>query len=259
MSSHSKGPISASKSESSPQESKPSSVSNATNGSTSNKDLKNNHNNAIGFCLLLIGLGVGVGFLCFYVLFKESCAKVLMGRELSHNSTSTNLQLKYNRALDDVKQCEQDGRTKAELQEQLLQRQKQLQDQTQLSDKHQDLLNRHEGTLQRISELQQSSEVTQLELQAARDEVKNLHAIVEDTSKKRRLHQKERDEIEAELKKQIDRTRYFQLELGSESARLNTDLNQCTDDFQRSQGKLGELKNLVQQQNLASVMAMYVL
>ena len=210
--------------------------------------------NVISFCIFLVGIGTLLGYATFYVTFQTKCSNLLLDQTERHNETHAQLQTKYSRALDDVRQCQDDAQTKGELQE----LQGRLQAQAALSNKHQDLLERHEKTLERISVLQQSNEGSQEQIQTLREGIKIVKVSLEESTLQLQEAQQEHHDIQHQLQGQIDDTNRLIQEKSQENAQLRNSLGSCEHLSQGSAGKLDELKNLVQQQNFAQVIAKYV-
>ena len=151
--------------------------------------------NVISFCFLLVGIGALFGYTIFYVMFKNKCADLLMMKAKHHNESQAQLQMKYTRALDDIRQCQDDAQVKGELQE----LQGRLQAQVTLSDKHQDLLERHEKTLERISILQQSNEGSQAQIQTLKEGLKIVQVKLEESTLQRKEAQQEHETRQNQL------------------------------------------------------------
>ena len=208
--------------------------------------------NLISFCLLLVGIGTLLGYTTFYLIFRDKCSGLLLAKDQNHNASYTQLQTKYSRALTDVRQCQDDAQAKGELQE----LQGRLKAQATLSDKHQDLLERHEKTLDRISVLQQSSEGSQSQIQTLKEDIKAVQSSLEESSQRLQEAQRERDDIQRNLQTQMEHTQTALQERAQENSQLRNELGSCENHSRGATGKLAELKNLVQQQNLAAVIAM---
>lgn len=210
--------------------------------------------NVISFCIFLVGIGTLFGYSTFYVTFQTACSHLLLDQTERHNASHAQLQTKYSRALDDVRQCQDDAQTKGELQE----LQGRLQAQAALSNKHQDLLERHEKALERISVLQQSNERSQEQIQTLKEGIKIVKVSLEESILQRQEAERDCHDTRHQLQGQIDHTNQLLQERSQENTQRRNELDSCEHHSQDSMGKLDELKNLVQQQNFAQVIAKYV-
>jgi vacuolar-type H+-ATPase subunit I/STV1 len=210
--------------------------------------------NVVVFCLFLVGTGAIVGYAAFYSIFRDKCSQLLLASDDAHNASQAEWQSKYARSLADVRKCQQDSQAKGELQE----LQGRLAAQAKLSDKHQDLLERHERTLGRISELQSSNEDSQSQIQTLKDQVKKLEVSLQESVQQLTQTQQERNISQRNMKSQMDKV-YNKLEAReAENLELREILDSCDGKIQNADGKVAEMKNLVQQQSYASIIALYV-
>lgn len=221
---------------------------------TTREDQKEKHSvfNVVVFCIFLLGLGALCGYTIFFFLFRDKCADLLVERDGTHNSSLAKLETKYTRALSDVKQCQEDSDAREKTKE----LEGRLVAQAALSDKHQELLTRHERTLEKISELQLSSESSQSQIQILKEEIKSTALSLDESSGRLRLAQSEKDDVHQQLKQHMEDTNKILKEREQDNMSLREVLNSCDDKIKNSEGKLLELRNLLQQNQYAQITAM---
>lgn len=208
--------------------------------------------NVIVFCSFVLGIGILVGYMLFYVIFRDKCADILLQRDLQHNETYGQLQGKYTNALTAVKQCEESSESREKTKE----LEGRLTAQAALSDKHQDLLARHERTLEKISQLQLTSEDNQKEIQKLREERKEIDLSLAESSEQLKGAKTERDEINRQLMEHMEHTDEIIRSREQENMELREVLDSCDDRIKATKGRFDELRNLVQQNQYAQIIAM---
>jgi chromosome segregation ATPase len=220
------------------------------------EDLKENEKksylNVVFFCAFLLGVGMMLGYSVFYFIFQEKCAGMLLDQDRKRNSSFVELETKYKRAITDVQQCQEDS----EARERTKVLEGRLAAQAALSDKHQELLARHERTLEKISELQSTSEGSQAQIQSLKEEIKNIQVSLDESSQKLRAANFERDDIQQQLQRHMAETSKTLKEREQENMELREVLDSCDDKIKNTEGKFNELRNLVQQNQYAQIIAM---
>ena len=208
--------------------------------------------NVIVFCSFLLGVGILLGYSVFYVIFRNKCADLLVGKERTHNSSLVKLETKYSRALTEIEQCQQNS----EAREKTKELEGRLVAQAALSDKHQELLARHEKTLEKISELQLTSETSQTQISVLKNEIKTVQLSLTESVEQLNQAKLERDEIQQQFHQHMAEADETIQQRQQENMELREVLDSCDDKIKNTEGKYAELKNLVQQNQYAQIIAM---
>ena len=207
--------------------------------------------NVAVFCTFVLGMGILVGYSIFYIIFRDKCADIVVERDRHHNESYFKLEGKYDRALTAVKQCEESSESREKTKE----LEGRLTAQAALSDKHQDLLARHERTLEKISQLQLTSETSQTQITTLKEEIKTVQQSLELSTEQLNGAQKERDIIHRQLQQHVEETEEIIRARDHENIELREVLDSCDDKIKASEGRFAELKNLVQQNQYAQIIA----
>lgn len=194
-----------------------------------------------------------LGYSVFYIMFKGQCTNLLVEMDRSHNKSHATLETKYSRAMTEIQKCQDDTFAREKTKE----LEGRLQAQAALSDKHQDLLGRHERTLEKISELQKTSEGSISQINALKEEIRFVQQSLDESTEQLRTAKAERDDIQQDIQQQMAQTNKVLREREQENMELREFLDNCDEKIKNTEGKFRELQNLVQQQNYASIIAMF--
>jgi vacuolar-type H+-ATPase subunit E/Vma4 len=117
--------------------------------------------NRILLYLLLVGVGALAGLGAFHVLYETSCTELLTAKNSRENASLGTLQENYSKATSDHKRCLQDMVAKED-------------SQATLAGKHQDLLQKHEATLEKLNEVQRASDASSQTVSTLQEQIKRL-------------------------------------------------------------------------------------
>lgn len=159
--------------------------------------------NRISLYLLLLGVG-GIGAIgCFHKLWQTSCTELLTASTSRQNASLETLQEKYLKAVSDYKRCLKDDSAKQKLHE-LHDR---LDSQTTLAGKHQDLLEKHEATLEKLNEVQRASDASSQTVSSLQEQIKRLQRELGQSTVQVQLARQTADKQLEALKEQLNLSR----------------------------------------------------
>jgi hypothetical protein len=159
--------------------------------------------NRILLYLLLVGVGVIVGIGGFQRLWETSCTELLTSSNAQQNASLETLQEKYSKAVSDHKRCLRDDSAKQKLHE-LHDR---LDSQTTLAGKHQDLLEKHEATLEKLNEVQRASDASSQTVSSLQEQIKRLQRELGQSTVQVQLSRQTADKQVEALKEQLNLSR----------------------------------------------------
>jgi hypothetical protein len=159
--------------------------------------------NRVLFYLLLLGVGAIAGLGGFHVLYETSCTELLTASNSRQNASLETLQEKYSKAVSDHKRCLQDDSAKQKLHE-LHDR---LDSQATLAGKHQDLLEKHETTLEKLSEVQRASDASSQTVSSLQEQIKRLQRELGQSTVQVQLSRQTADKQLETLKEQLNLSR----------------------------------------------------
>jgi hypothetical protein len=126
--------------------------------------------NRILLYLLLVGTGVIVGFGSFHALYKTSCTELLTVSNSYQEARLKALQKRFSKTASDHDACLQDETSKQKLHD-LHYR---LDAQTSLAGKYHDLLEKHEATLDKLNQVQRTSDASSQTVSTLHEQIKRL-------------------------------------------------------------------------------------
>jgi hypothetical protein len=159
--------------------------------------------NRILLYLLLLGVGAIGGFGGFHTLFQTSCTELLTASNSRQNTSLEALQGKYSKAVADHKRCLRDDSAKQKLHE-LHDR---LDSQTTLAGKHQDLLEKHEITLNKLNEVQRASDASSQTVSTLQEQIKRLQRELGQSTVQVQLSRQTAEKQVETLKEQLNLSR----------------------------------------------------
>jgi hypothetical protein len=159
--------------------------------------------NRILWCLLLLGVGAIGGFSIFHTLFQTSCTELVTASKALQNASLAVLQEKYSKAVADHKRCLRDDSAKQKLHD-LHDR---LDSHTHLAGKHQDLLDSHQVTLEKLTQVQRTSDVSSQTVNSLQEQVKRLQRELGQSTVQVQLARQTADKQVETLKEQLNLSR----------------------------------------------------
>jgi hypothetical protein len=159
--------------------------------------------NRILLYLLLVGVGAIGGFTIFHRHFQTSCTELLTASNSHQNASLEALQEKYSKAVADHKRCLRDDSAKQKLHD-LHDR---LDSQTTFAGKHQDLLEKHEATLEKLNEVQRASDASSQTVSSLQEQIKRLQRELGQSTVQVQLSRQTADKQVETLKEQLNLSR----------------------------------------------------
>jgi hypothetical protein len=200
--------------------------------------------NRVLLYLLLVGVGVIAGVGGFYALWQTSCTELLHVASARQNASLESLQEQYSKAASAHKRCLEDDNSKKKFHE----LQDRLEAQTKLAGKHQDLLVKHEATLEKLNEVQKAHDSSRQTVSSLNEQIKRLQRELGQSTVQVHLSKQKSDQQVEALKDQLDlsrtmlREKMVELERaqsetgssrGSDTSWYKTELNAVTTAIRR--------------------------
>lgn len=206
--------------------------------------------NIVLLYLSLMGLGAMGGYGAFYHLFSERCSKLVSQTEDKHSASRLEFQSKYEEALEGQRQCLADSTAKRS------DMAGRLEAQSNLADRHYELLKQQEDTLARLSTTQLSQEESMKliaslrdDLATSREQMAESKLGLQSLNAQYVLLRQEKDASEAGLKKELESTKELLQHQAEDLAEVNEEVKECDRDLPLFREEAAGLKNYLRTRN----------
>ena len=224
----------------------------ATDATNNNNNNDNNTNgappslcNVLLLYLSLLGLGVIGGYGSFYYMFAERCTGLMAQVESRHGEYRASMQVKYEDALEQQRQCLADTTVR----EQLHQLQGRLEAQSNLAQRHQSLLQQQQDTLQRLSNLQHAHETATHNVVTLREELAQTRLQLERTNRDYHNLLRDKETTEKQLHDRLSLTESVLTKRVEEIDGLVTQQEQCNALLPVFENESNRMKQYLRQRN----------